>query len=114
LIGFRLPINDLREKGDVMAKLKPSANDAHETTLAKRVLNSNLSDDDKIVLIQLLGNHPNIISIPSVWTPYPQPLNPTYRGHDTGSPKIPPEYVSTCSAGNNACPHANVSCLEEV
>jgi hypothetical protein len=64
------------------------------TTLAKRVLNSNLSDEDKIDIIQLFGkqsNNTNIISIPSVWTP--QPLNPTYRER--------PEFVITCSTGND-------------
>jgi hypothetical protein len=75
----------------------------HETTLAKRVLNSNLSDEDKISLIQLIDNHPNIISIPSVWEPYPKPLNPIYQEH--------PEFIVTCSIGNDACPHVSVSCL---
>jgi hypothetical protein len=94
-----------------MAKPKMSANnnqvkaETHETTLEKRVLNSSLSDEDKIVLIQLIGEHPNIISIPSIWTPYPRLLNSPYRGH--------PEYVVTCSAENDACPHAAVSCLDD-
>jgi hypothetical protein len=94
-----------------MAKSKTSANnnqvkaETHETTLEKRVLNSNLSDEDKIILIQLIGGHPNVISIPSVWTPDLQPLNPTYRKH--------PEYAVTCSAGNDSCPHVSVSCLDD-
>jgi hypothetical protein len=79
--------------------------ETYGTTLAKRVLNSNLSDEDKISLIQLIGSHPDIISIPSVWTPDPRPLEPIYHKHH--------EFVVTCSAENDACPNARVSCLND-
>jgi hypothetical protein len=93
-----------------MSKPKTDTNEKQidesiRSTLEKRVLNSNLSDEDKIILIRLLGNHPDIVSIPSVWSPFPQPLNPTYREH--------PEYVVTCSLGNDSCPSAKVSCLND-
>lgn len=76
-----------------MAKPKTSTGgnqvtaESRETTLERRVLNSNLSDEDKIDLIQLIGSHRDIVSIPSVWTPYPQTLSPAYREYDTGTPK---------------------------
>jgi hypothetical protein len=77
----------------------------HETTLEKRILHSNLSDEDKIEIIQMIGNRPSVISIPSVWTPDSQPLNPIYKNT--------PEYVVTCSSGNDTCPHARVSSLKD-
>jgi hypothetical protein len=102
-----------------MAKPKTSTNNNQGQavvkiyeTLEKRVLNSNLSDEDKINLIQLIGNHPNIINIPSIWNPYPQPLDPTYQKSIT-DPQKENDYIVTCSAGNDACPHAIVSCWDD-
>jgi hypothetical protein len=115
---MRLIGKDLHKKGDNMIEPKVSTNNKKGQgikiyeTLEKRVLNSNLSDEDKIALIQLIGNRPNIINIPSVWAPYSQPLDPTYRDHRTDFPKGP-DYIVTCSAGNDACPHATVSSLDD-
>jgi hypothetical protein len=117
LIGTPLPRKRSRKKGDTMAKIKMSTDNKQGQniiktyeTLEKRVLNSNLSDEDKITLIQLIGNHQNTINIPSVWNPYSQPLAPAYRETRTDSPKMW-DYIVTCSAGNDACPNAKVSCL---
>jgi hypothetical protein len=86
--------------------------DSRETTLAKRVLNSNLSDEDKISLIQLLGNQGSVISIPSVWTPNPTPLDPYYRDYGSGSPR-PYEFSTTRSTGDIACHQAGAGCSNE-
>jgi hypothetical protein len=90
-----------------MAKPKAGTNnnqatvETHETTLAKRILNSNLIDEDKIDLIQLISNRLNTISIPFVWTPDIQPLTPTYRKQS--------EFIVTCSVKNNGCLHSRQS-----
>jgi hypothetical protein len=82
--------------------------ETYESTLAKRVLNSNLSDEDKIVIIQLIGNHQNIISIPSIWKSEPQ----FFHEHGTDSPKRN-DYTVTCSLKNEVCPHTNVPYLDD-
>jgi hypothetical protein len=86
-----------------MAILKAKANsqntksDTKETSLAKRILNSNLSDDDKITLIRLVGNPSNTAFIPTIREDNPPSLSPMYK-------KL--EFTTTCPVEKDAC-HRN-------
>lgn len=67
---------------------EPDTVKVYKTTLAKRILNSNLSGEDKIFLIQLTGGSPGVTFTPSVWA-----------GADQDPACL--KYFNTCSIDND-------------